>query len=185
MTEADHIALCQRQDRKSQRFIYESYSGKMMALCLRYSKNENQAKEILQSGFIKLFSQIGNFKNQQSFDSWLKDNFITHAVQHLKSIRQEYYVASTTKADDKRQDIDLFHQGGEDDPNKLNDETFIQAIQQLPPSFRSVYNMNVIDGYTMRQVADTLEISEDTGKLNLEKARYGLFRNIQQLQKNY
>lgn len=184
MTEADHIALCQRQDRKAQRYIYETYSGKMMATCLRYAKNESQAKEILQSGFIKAFSQIASYKNHEGFEAWIKDLFIAHAVHYLKGIRQEYYVASTTRADEKRPDHDLFNQE-EEDHDQLSNEDYIKAIQQLPPSFRSVYNMNVIDGYSMKQIAETLEISEDTGKLNLEKARYGLFRNIQQLQKNY
>jgi len=185
MIEAEQIALCQRNDRKAQRFIYETYYGRMMGLCLRYAKNTTQAGEMLNKGFLKVFSSISSYKNQAVFSEWIKDVFVTHAVYFLKSNRAEYYVATTTKAEEKRHDPDLFHQAENDDPDAIGEEGYVKALQQLPPSFRSVFNMNVIDGYSMKQIAETLEISEETSKLNLEKARYNLFRNVQLQQKGY
>ncbi|MFL5754194.1 MAG: RNA polymerase sigma factor [Bacteroidia bacterium] len=185
MIEAEQIALCQRNDRKAQRYIYESYYGRMMGLCLRYAKNATQASDMLNQGFLKVYSSISSYKNHVAFESWIKDLFVSHAVQYLKSIRQEYYVATTARAEEKRHDLDLFHQAGDEDPNIIGNDGYVKALQQLPPSFRSVFNMNVIDGYSLKQIADTLEISEETSKLNLEKARYSLFRNIQLQQKGY
>lgn len=185
MIEADQIALCQRNDRKAQRYLYETYYGKMMGLCLRYAKNASQAADMMNKGFLKVYTSISSFKNQAPFESWIKDLFVSHAVQYLKSMRHEYYVATTTRAEEKRVDPDLFHQAEDEDPNSISNDGYVKALQQLPPSFRSVYNMNVIDGYSLKQVAEALEISEETSKLNLEKARYNLFRNIQLQQKGY
>ncbi len=179
MSDSELISLCQRGDRKAQRELYSAYYGQMMGLCLRYAKNKEQAGDMLQSGFLKVFQQIFSYKNQDSFPEWIKNIFVQHVVQYLKSNRQEYYITTTIKAEEALHGTDLFHQYADGDPNNLNDEKYVNALQHLPPSFRSVFNMHVIDGYSHQQISQSLEISEETSKQNLEKARYGLLRNIQ------
>ncbi|HWY34257.1 MAG TPA: sigma-70 family RNA polymerase sigma factor [Nitrosopumilaceae archaeon] len=185
MSEAEQISLCQRNDRKGQRELYSNYYGKLMGLSLRYSKNKEEATDMLNKGFVKIYNQIGSFKNQTAFEDWIKGLFISHAVHYLKNNRQEYYITTTIKADEGRANADLFHQVADGDPNEISNEGYIKALQQLPPSFRSIFNLYVLDGYTHSQISETLEISEETSKLNLEKARFSLQRTIQQQLKGY
>ena len=185
MSEAEQISLCQRNDRKAQRELYSNYYGKLMGLSLRYSKNDTEAADMLNKGFVKIYNQIGTYKNQTLFSDWIKNVFVSHAVHYLKNNRQEYYITTTTKADNGKNNPDLFHQAEEGDPNEISNEGYVKALQQLPPSFRSIFNMYVLDGYSHLQISETLEISEETSKLNLEKARFSMQRTIQQQLKGY
>ena len=183
MSESEIISLCQRNDRKAQKDLYANYYGQMMGLCLRYAKNKEQATDMLQKGFLKVFQAIFDYENSSGFPEWIKNVFVQYVVQYLKSNRQEYYITTTIKAEEALSGADLFHQFTEGDPNNLNDEKYVSALQQLPPSFRSVFNMYVIDGYSHKQISEYLEISEETSKQNLEKARFSLLRHVQ-LQNN-
>ena len=179
MSDPEIISLCQDNDRAAQKELFSVYYGQMMGLCLRYAKNKEQATDMLQKGFLKVFQAIFDYKNSENFQEWIKKTFIQHILQYLKSNRQEYYITTTIKAEEALNGADLFHQFEDGDPNNLNSEKYVSALQQLPPSFRSVFNMYVIDGYSHKQISESLEISEETSKQNLEKARFSLLRNIQ------
>ncbi len=179
MSETEIISLCQQNDKKAQQDLFSRYYGEMMGVCLRYAKNKEQASDMLNSGFLKVFEQVQSYKNTDDFKLWIKNLFVQHLLQYLKSRRQEYYITTTIKVEDIKQANDLFHQVEDGDPNNLSSEQYILALQQLPPSFRSVYNMYVIDGYSHQKIAEWLEISEETSRQNLEKARFNLNRYLQ------
>lgn len=184
MAEQEIISHSSRGDKKAQRELYDLYYGKMMGICLRYAKNEEQAKEMFRYAFVQMLQKLSYYRNDQAFDKWMRDCMIESAVKFLKDKKTEYYIATTVRADVK-QAVDLFHQAPVDDPNNLDIKGYVRALQELPPSFRTVFNMCVIDGWSTEKAADTLDISEETGRFNLEKARYAFSKNIQMQQKGY
>jgi len=185
MSEPEIINLSIRGDRQAQRTLYNKCYGSMMGLCQRYSKNNEQAKDMFRKGFIKLLVQISSYKNQETFAGWIKVFFLHHAIDYLKENRSEYYIATTVRADDKSKSDDLFNQNELEDPNLIGISGFIKALQELPPSFRSIYNLAVVDGLSHRMISECLEVSEATSKQNLEKARFQFLRNVQMQQKGY
>ena len=180
MLDTELISLCQRNDRKAQKELFSMYYGQMMGVCLRYAKSSEEAINMVQTGFLKVFQQIFEYEQKNnSLNNWIKDFFIKNAIAYLKGNRHEYYVTTTIKAEHTQHGTDLFHQYDEGDPNNLKSESYINALQHLPSSFRSVFNLYVIDGYSHNQIATILEISEETSRQNLEKARFSFLRNIQ------
>ncbi|MFN6040038.1 MAG: RNA polymerase sigma factor [Bacteroidota bacterium] len=179
------IQGCQRLDRNSQRQMFEQFYSLLMGVSLRYSKNSAQAKELLSKGFAELCGSINEIKKDHDLEAWLKRKMICFSVNFLRSKRQEYFITSTVHLVDqeKKASFDLFHQQYDPDYNSLSPSQYLEAIQLLPPSFRSVYNLMVVDQFTVQEVSELLEISEETCKYNLGKAKEVLFKNIQHLQK--
>jgi RNA polymerase sigma-70 factor (ECF subfamily) len=184
MAEQEIISHSGRGDKKAQRELYNLYYGKMMGICLRYAKNEDQAQEMFRQAFVFMLSRLPYYRSEMKFDEWMRDQIIESAIAFLKNKKSEYYIATTVRADVKPA-VDLFHQAPSEDPNNLDVKGYVRALQDLPPSFRTVFNMCVIDGWSSKRAADVLDISEETGRFNLEKARYAFSKNIQMQQKGF
>lgn len=184
MTDYTLIQNCQKNDRAAQKQLFELNYGRLMALCMRYSKNSEQAKDMLVKGFAKLCTAISGYKKEEDFDAWMMRNMVEFAVSYLRERRQEYFITSTVRlaGEEKKVEFDLFHQQLEPDERMLTPEHYLQALQMLPPSFRAVYNMTVIDALSTQEVARCLEISENTCQYNLAKAKDAFYKNLQQIQ---
>jgi RNA polymerase sigma factor (sigma-70 family) len=184
MTDYTLIQNCQKNERGAQRQLFELNYGRMMALCMRYARNKEQAKDMLSKGFIKLCADITEYRKEQEFDSWMLRKMSEYAVRYLRDRRQEYYVTTTVRisGEEAPAEFDLFHQQLEPDQNVLTTEQYVQALQLLPPSFRAVYNLCVIEAYTVEDTAKLLEISADTCRYNLGKAKTAFYKNLQHLQ---
>ncbi len=183
MSELDLISACIKNDKAAKQQFFEKYYCSLAYVALRYSKNKQQAEPAILSGFSHIFSQLPQFKSQQklSLDEFLNKQFIKHIVAYIKSIRNEYYVASTIKAVEKTNNsYDLFLDSKYIDVRNINQQVLLKSIQQLVPSQRVVFNLNVVDGYTLTEMSDLLETSEQTIKANLEKARFNLQKAIEQ-----
>lgn len=186
MSEAEIIVQCQRNNKDAQRALFELNFPKLMQMSMRYSKNKDQAKAMLNDGFGKILSNLSLFqKSEMPFETWMKEVFIENAVQFLKSQKHEYYVTTTVRVDDKKRMGDLFNQIENLDPNDIEEQELLKSIQALPPSFRSMFNMCMIDGLDFKKASEILEVSEDTAKNNLEKATYQLHQNIRNIQKGF
>lgn len=186
MSEAEIIVQCQRNNKEAQRSLFEMNFPVFMQMSMRYSKNRNQAKDMLNECFGKLLNDLHSFpKDDTSLDKWMKEKFIEHAVQFLKSQKQEYYVTTTVRVDDPKKNNDLFNQVENFDPNDIDEAQLLKAIQALPPSFRSMFNMCMVDGLEFKKASEILEVSEDTAKNNLEKANYQLHQTIRNIQKGF
>jgi RNA polymerase sigma-70 factor (ECF subfamily) len=175
------ITACLKNDKAARRQIYEAFYGKFSALALRYSKSKDQSYDLVQNGFKHLFSNLSKFKlnGPQDFDAWMMEEFILFAVQYIRNIRSEYYVASTVRAGDvPEKSNDLFTENIITDYTSVSPEILVKSLQQLVPSQRLVFNLHVIEEYDLRKISEVLETSEQTVKSNLEKARYNLQKNI-------
>ncbi len=181
MTEAEIIKGCIRQDRHTQKALYETFYSRMMGICLRYAKNGDEAKDILQEGFIKVFQHIRSFQGSGSLEGWIKRIMVNTAIDHLRKNKHEYLIVSTVNAnriveaekEDENTDEDIL--------NIVSKEDILKAVQELTPAYRTVFNLYIIDEFTHREIADKLGISEGTSKSNLAKAKYNLRKVLNQL----
>ncbi len=182
MSEAELIAACIKNDKAAKKQFFEAYYGKLGYISLRYSKNAAQADQITLKGFSHIFSQLSQFRSQskQNLEEFTTHQFISFVVNHIKSIRNEYYVASTIKAVETTDyTYDLFLDSGLIDLKSSNPEILLKSIQELVPSQRLAFNLHVIDNYSLSSVSELLETSEQTIKSNLEKARFNLQKGIE------
>ncbi|MEJ7913360.1 MAG: RNA polymerase sigma factor [Chitinophagaceae bacterium] len=163
ISDSDLIAGCIRGDRKMQYELYQQYSSKMFGVCLRYAGNTAEAEDILQEGFIKIFKKIESFRSEGSFEGWVRRIFVNTAIEHF---RRKTYLQPITEREEvniEAQYLSVL--------DSLAEKDIIALVQQLSPGYRTVFNMYVVEGYTHRQIADILNISEGTSKSQLSRAK--------------
>ncbi len=156
---------CIREERGYQKELYEKYYGRMMAVCLRYTNNREEARDILNEGFMKVFKNLAKYKPKHSLEAWIKRIMINTAIDHYrknKKLRNNVDIeyASTKPAEDNN---NIIHQ--------LTAQEILKLVQRLTPAYRTVFSLYVIEGYNHREIGEKLGISEGTSKSNLAKAR--------------
>jgi RNA polymerase sigma factor (sigma-70 family) len=156
------IKACIKGDEKAHKTLYDTYSPVMYAICLRYMKNENDAKDALQEGFIRAFKKLSSFKFKGSFEGWLKRLFVNISIELLR--KRKHFSVIDDHAQDKN--LSVSQPTGHLDASKLLD-----VVNRLPDGYRTVFNMYVVDGYSHREIAEELGVSESTSKTQLFKAR--------------
>lgn len=168
------IQGCVRNHRKSQEGIYKMFYGKMMAICRRYTKNSDQAKDILQDGFIKVFKNIDKFNFEGSFEGWVRRIVVNTAIDFTRKAKNDYLLMNENQSiDDFDEDL-LDEEDEEPYENPLKVGDVIEGMNKLSKAYRTVFNLYVFDNYTHQEIADALDISVGTSKSNLAKARANL-----------
>ncbi len=184
MSQAELISACIKNDKTAKKQLFETYCNKLAFISARYSKNSIQAEQVLLHGFAHVFSKLGQFKAQNTtitLDEFIKNEFISFIVKYIKGIRNEYYVASTVKAvEHKEKSYDLFLDSKFIDVNNVSKEVLLKSIQTLVPSQRLIFNLHIIDNFSLTQASELLDSSEQSMKSNLEKARFNLQKTIEQ-----
>lgn len=182
MSEAELISACIKNDKTAKKQFFDIYYGKLAYISLRYSKNALQSEQVLLHGFSTIFSCLHFYKTKkaQNLDEFVKHEFIASIVRYLKSIRNEYYVASTVKAvEHSEKSYDLFLDNKFIDVRNINQAIVLKSLQSLVPSQRLVFNLQVIDNFTLSESSELLDTSEQSIKANLEKARFNLQKAIE------
>ena len=183
MSSPELITAIQKNDKAAKKSAFDSYYGRMAAIASRYCKSQEQAEEILNKGFNACFHKLQHERpsNVPDMDAFFEREFILECIAFVKSIRSEYYVSSTVHATDAAtsKNYNLFENNELIDFNHLDTEVLVKSLQQMVPSQRLVFNLHVIDGYSLSEAATLLESSEATTKSNLEKARYNFQKNIE------
>ena len=174
MDEQQLIEGCKSGNRLAQRELYEKYSRKMMAVCLRYVSDRETARDILQDGFVKVFTNIGSFAGQGSFEGWVRRIFVNCSLEYLR------------KSDVLRESMDLevSNELVHSDASAVEDISaaeLMQLVQELPAGFRAVFNMFAIEGYSHKEVSEALGITESTSRSQFTRARQLLQRRIKEL----
>lgn len=181
------VSLLQRNDKQAKRQVFELYYGKLAAIALRYCKSQTQAEEVLNLAFNNCLTKLQHLRSDPSFDlgTFLEKEFIAECVSYIREIRSEYYVASTVYASETTtKSYDLFANNELIDFRKIDNDVLIKSLQQLVPSQRLIFNLHVIDSYSLNNAATLLESSEATAKSNLEKARFNLQKNVEKCLNN-
>ena len=161
--DTDLISGCISGDRRMQKAMYDKYAGKMYAVCLRYMGNADDAQDILQEGFIKIFNKVGSFRGEGSFEGWIRRIFVNTAIEHF---RKESYLQPITEVEENTVEGKYLSV-----LDSLAEKDIIQLVQKLSPGYRTVFNMYVVEGYTHKQIAEVLGISEGTSKSQLSRAK--------------
>jgi RNA polymerase sigma-70 factor (ECF subfamily) len=183
MNEIDIIKGCLKNDRACQKLLYENFYGKMLGVCLRYSKNRDDAKDTLHEGFIKVFGSLKNFNHKGSFEGWVRRIMVNTAIDHLRKNKHDYLIVSTVYANEKAANS-AEEINDEEILLHVDKEEILKAVQELTPAYRTVFNLYVIEEYTHKEIADLLDISEGTSKSNLSKAKFNLRKNLMHLIKS-
>ncbi|MCX6235444.1 MAG: RNA polymerase sigma factor [Bacteroidetes bacterium] len=157
-------------NRQSHHVLYKKYASVMMGICMRYSRTSAEAEDILQDGFIKVFSYLKNYRHEGSFEGWIKRIMINTAINHY---HQNLKFALHTDIDniDEQQLIPVETDSSNETTYTLTQEEFMILIQELPDGYRVVFNLFAIEGYGHKEIADMLNISESTSKSQLFKAK--------------
>ena len=146
-----------------QEILYNRFSSKMYGVCLRYASNAAEAEDILQEGFIKIFKKIDTFRSEGSFEGWVRRIFVNTAIEHFR--RRKYLMPVTEKEENTIEGkyISVL--------DELGAKDIMALVQELSPGYRTVFNMYVVEGYTHKEIADQLGISEGTSKSQLSRAK--------------
>lgn len=167
------INSCIDGDRLSQQRTYELFYGKMMGVCLRYTKNVDQAKDILQDGFIKVFRNMEKFNRRGSFEGWIRRIMVNTAIDHFRKSKNSYLLLGEDRS--MEEFADEIQDKEEDEPDwGLMATEVINAMQKLSPAYRTVFNLYIFEEHTHKEIAEILGISVGTSKSNLAKAKNNL-----------
>jgi len=161
--EHSFISACIREEKWAQQKLYEDHFGVMMGICLRYAGDKEEAMDILHEGFIKVFQNVGKYKVGTSLSAWIRRIVINTSI--------DYYRKRTRR---RTEDLDQVYDASSSEPDAIStcgEKEILQYIQRLSPAYRTVFNMYVIEGYSHREIANRLDISESTSRSNLVKAR--------------
>ena len=169
------IESCIKGDRASQKAVYDRLAPRMFPLCMRYVGDRNLAEDVLQDGFLTLFTQLKNYKGEGSFDGWARKIFVNTALMSLRKkdalkMSEELDVVKGMKADVPSQGQNIGY------------KELMKLVMQLPAGFRTVFNLNVIEGYSHKEIGDMLGISETTSRTQLSRARTWLQDKIKKLE---
>lgn len=161
-TETELVDGCQRESPKHQRALYERYHRLMLGVCLRYTDNRDDAQDILQEGFIRVFKHIKTFRKQGSFEGWVRRIMIHTAIEHYRR-NSRYFMVDVKEAGDVKMDAEAL--------SSLSREEILGLIQELPSGYRTVFNLYAIEGYTHQEIGEMLNISDGTSKSQLSRAK--------------
>ena len=164
------IDACRKGDRKSQDLLYRKFYGYAMGICLRYAKNREEAIDVVNDGFFKVLTRLDKYTKGLSFKGWLRKVMINSAIDNFRRNQKHYQSVELTYSV-----ADQFDQGALE---KLTEKEIIEAIQELPPSYKMVFNLFVIEGYKHQEISQKLGISTGTSKSNLSIARDKLKRSL-------
>ena len=165
------IQACINGDRHSQSKLYQLFVPKMFAVCLRYSKNREEAEEIVQEGFLQVFKSLKNFRHEGSFEGWVRKIMVYCAIQHYRRKSKMHPVVNIEKAE-------VEETGNDDALTQLSKKELLKMVQALPPAYRMVFNLYVFEGLKHREIAEYLGISEGTSKSNFFDAKVILQRAV-------
>lgn len=174
MTLDQLIKACRKQNLKAQSALYNTYKDTLYTLCLKYCRNTEEAEDNLQDAFLSIFQNIKNYKGKGSFEGWMKRITINKAIDKYKKepfVNTEINEGLLADADTE---IEMLE-------HQLPLDTILTVIQDLPNSYRLVFNLYEMDGYTHQEISSLLKISVGTSKSNLHRAKLILKDKIQEL----
>ena len=163
LTAENLLEGCKRKERKAQELLYQALASKMLGVCVRYAKDSFEAEDILQSGFIKVFQKVSEFRGDGSFEGWIRRIMVNTAIEVYRKNQRSLNVVDIDQVFDEPQT--MFDMSG------LETKDLLKLIKQLPGGYRLVFNMYVIEGYSHKEIGEQLNISEGASKSQLSRAR--------------
>jgi RNA polymerase sigma-70 factor (ECF subfamily) len=171
------ISECARGSRFHQAQLYNMYCRRMMGVCLWYSKNKEEAEEILQDGFMRVFVYIHTFTGEGSLEGWIRKIMVNAALLRYRNKGNHLWIKSAYNAElhDRAEAASFF--------SNYDEKELLKLVQSLPAAYRIIFNLYVLEGFKHKEIASMLGISEGTSKSNLADARAILQKKVYELQK--
>ena len=159
-------------DRRSQQAIYKMYYGKMKAVCLRYASSADEAKDIVQDGFIKVFSQLSRYEGNGSFEGWVRRIMVNLAIDYYRKKKHHFEIDIENSSALREEAEDGYdEENGNEEDYDFQPHEIVAAMQLLSPVYRTVFNLYVFENFSHQEIADQLGISVGTSKSNFAKAK--------------
>ncbi len=176
MDDSQLVIACKKQDHNAQKVLYERYAPMMMAVCLRYSGDEEIARDLLHDGFIRAFTQIGSFSGKGSFEGWLRRIFVNLALENYRKEKQKYrfmeeysYIHNEESESPTDNSLDI---------ENIPEEEVFDMIRNLPPGYRAVFNMYIFEEMSHKEIAKVLGINEAASRSQFFRAKNMLRKKI-------
>jgi RNA polymerase sigma factor (sigma-70 family) len=170
------IEGCKKGDSTAQRKVFDHFSSKMYAVCCRYVKDKMEAEDVLVTAFTKVFDRISQFKNEGSFEGWIRRIIVNESLTWLRQ-HKHMQVETDIEAADYEPDYQILE-------DHLQAEDLLKLIDGLPAGYKVVFNLYAIEGYSHKEIADQLGINENTSKSQLSRARVYLQKQLTLLQED-
>ena len=173
MTEKQLIKRCRQGDGKALKYLYERYSEKMLGVCCRYVNDRDTARDLLHDGFVTVFTKVGEFRSEGSFEGWMRRIFVNTALGYLRK---------NANLHDPRQVDDMYDLSGDEVSalEKMSARDILAAIGELPDGYRAVLNLYAVEGYSHKEIAELLDISEGTSRSQYARAKASLRKSLEQ-----
>jgi RNA polymerase sigma factor (sigma-70 family) len=174
MSDEELLVGCLKKDGNSQKALFAKYGERMMGLCLRYAGSREEAQDYLQEGFIKVFEKLGQYNGSGALGGWISTVMVNTALIQLRKKKREGY----------SEDIDeMYHLSNSDHDilDQMSADELMQLVTAMPPGYRAVFNLFAIEGFSHKEIADKMEISESTSKTQFHKAKAYLKKRIEEL----
>lgn len=168
--EQDLVSGCRRGEPRAQRSVYEQHAPQMLAVCLRYVHDRSEAEGVMVSGFLKVFDKIGQFSGEGSFEGWIRRIMVNESLLYLRKNRKAHMMVDVEAAHREVHTEDVSHQ--------LAAEDLMALVGKLPEGYRTVFNLYAIEGFSHKEIAEQLGISENTSKSQLSRARNLLQQHV-------
>jgi RNA polymerase sigma factor (sigma-70 family) len=168
-SESDLIKGCINGDPRMQRSLYQRFSSMMYGVCLRYSENSEDVNDVLQEGFIKVYKNLDKFRSEGSFEGWVRRIFINTSIEHYRKKVKLYNVSEVQENTVEDTDLSAL--------DSLAVKDIMNIINELSPGYKQVFNLHVVEGYSHKEIADMLGITEGTSKSQLARAK-GVLKKI-------
>jgi RNA polymerase sigma-70 factor (ECF subfamily) len=158
------IKGCVNGDHRSQKLLYETYSSRLYAVCLRYMSSREEAQDVLQDSFVKIFNKIGSYNFEGAFEGWLRRVVVNTALEQLRRNKHKF----EERFEEFEPDTNFVTNEAE---GKIEVEALMKSLQSLAIGYRTVFNLYVVEGFTHAEIANQLGMSEATSKSQLSRAK--------------
>ena len=177
MEENELIKRLIRKDRVAQKFLFDKYSTLFYGICIRYSYTNTEAEDVLQEGFMKIFSNIKKFSGLGSFEGWMKRIIVNNSINYYHKYYKYRYHSDVSEIYDTKTADNLF------DENDFSYEEILQEINTLPPGYKQVFNLYAIEGYKHKEIAKLMKINVNTSKSQYHRAKKALQEKLESILK--
>jgi RNA polymerase sigma-70 factor (ECF subfamily) len=175
------IKGCLEGDRKAQQAVYKLLYGKMKVVCMRYTRDTDQALDILQEGFIKVFQNMERYSGAGSFEGWVRRIMVNLSIDRFRKQKNDFLLLNGSMNIEDYEDVVEDETDVESVDYDFTPEQILEAMQQLSPAYKTVFNLYVFENYTHQDIAEALSISIGTSKSNFAKAK----RNMKKILLKY
>lgn len=176
MSEHRLILACKQGKVWARKEVYEQYAPAMMALCRRYVPDEEDAKDVLQEGFLKIFTEIGQYSGKGSFGGWVRKIFVNTSLDYIRK-------KNRLKKKELSADVETGYYGNAPNMEDITVEEIMRCIGELPDTYRTIFNLFAVEGYSHREIAELLHMPESTSRSFFFRARQLLQKKVIQLKK--